>query len=198
MVPQKYKLVWVPLGLVTIPHPKEGAKGATIQAMIASLPQRLFALMALTALTHCSMQKQPAASRMNTHNDDMEASAPKTVSAPTHHFPPASDLDKVLDAKTHTFPEVKATSSAGIATVAPAKEKSTGGPWRIQVGSLPDLETAQAKKRELDAKLGGGVEMSFDPPYYKLRWGGFETRQEAEDRLLELSETIREGFVVRQ
>jgi hypothetical protein len=46
--------------------------------------------------------------------------------------------------------------------------------------------------------LGGVVDVSFDAPYYKLRWGYFETKQEAQDKILELSDLNISGFVVKQ
>jgi cell division septation protein DedD len=42
------------------------------------------------------------------------------------------------------------------------------------------------------------VDVIFDPPYYKLRLGGFATRQDAEDMLADLAERGIQGFVVRQ
>jgi hypothetical protein len=40
--------------------------------------------------------------------------------------------------------------------------------------------------------------MVFDAPYYKLRWGYFESKQDAEDKILELSDLKIQGFVVKQ
>ena len=37
-------------------------------------------------------------------------------------------------------------------------------------------DAAQAKKRDYERQLGGSVDVIFDSPYYKLRWGIFGTK----------------------
>ncbi len=127
------------------------------------------------------------------------ASTPSESTPNSRRFSSPTSTDRLLDAKPHALPAIKSISGDANAPEITTKPiQGSGGPWRVQVGALPDLESAQARKRELDAKLGGSVDVTFEPPYYKLRWGAFATRQEAEDGLLEISEVIREGFVVRQ
>ena len=70
--------------------------------------------------------------------------------------------------------------------------------FQIQVDALSDLDAAQARKAVVEQAVGDKVDVIFDPPYYKLRIGSFATRQEAEDRLLDLAEKNVQGFVVRQ
>ncbi len=155
---------------------------------------------ALAMLSACSLNavRNPASHR---ESGDLESSPkPLKLTSPEKRvYPAPMATDQAIDAKPHALPEIKTATSAGIAPMSNAGEAApSGGPWRIQVGSLPDLESAQARKRELDAKLPSPVEMAFDAPYYKLRWGGFATKQDAEDKLLELSDVFREAFVVRQ
>jgi SPOR domain len=125
---------------------------------------------------------------------------PVVMSQPEkRQYPGGSPTDLAIDAKPHVLPEVKQAATPGIADKEAASTPAVvGGPWRIQVGTLPDLESAQTRKRQLDAKLGSPVDLTFDAPYYKLRWGGFATKQEAEDKLLEMSEIFHEAFVIRQ
>jgi cell division protein FtsN len=152
-----------------------------------------FCLLVGCAIPSRQSQDPSVAAAKNPAQVESNASA----GAPPRRFPPPTETDLLLDAKPHALPDIK-SAAAEAATLEPGKDKPSRGPWRIQVGALADLESAQARKRELDAKLGGSVELSFDAPYYKLRWGGFATKQEAEDKLLEMSEVIREGFVIRQ
>jgi septal ring-binding cell division protein DamX len=107
----------------------------------------------------------------------------------------------MLDAKPMALPAVKPASQAPApgAAAAKAPEPAKGkGSFRIQIGAESDVDAAQAKKAEYEKLLGGAVDMVFDAPYYKLRWGYFDTKQDAEDKLLELSDLKIQGFVVKQ
>jgi hypothetical protein len=108
-------------------------------------------------------------------------------------------LDSLLDAKPIQLAAVKPVSPGGAAPSQAAPEASSGkGRFRVQVGAENDFDAAQAKKKEFERKLGGTVDVVFDAPYYKLRWGFFETKQEAQDKILELTEKNIQGFVVKQ
>ena len=116
-------------------------------------------------------------------------------------FQPPNDLDRMLDANplesktmdAHVRPAPGSTSSAN------ENAANTGkGHYHIQIAAETDFDIAQAKQQEYEKKLSGGVDMIFDAPYYKLRWGSFDTRQEAEDRLLDISDLKVQGFVVKQ
>jgi len=154
-----------------------------------------FFLLALTSCSHRPNPSQHSAGSLDGGADDgwnpSEPLRPKT-------FHSATELDKTLDAKAHDLPKVKPVAGIAPSSTGSVPEKgSTGGPWQIQIASLPDLESAETRKRQLDAKLAGAVELHFDAPYYKLRWGHFPSRQDAEDKMLELSEIIKEGIVVK-
>lgn len=159
----------------------------------------LFLLPGILLLSACSFTAKKAPdSRPTTASEPATDAGHKSAGAPPRKYPAPTETDLLLDAKPHTLPEVKSAAVEPAIGADASKEKSTRGPWRIQVAALADLEAAQARKRELDTKLGGTVDLIFDAPYYKLRWGAFASKQEAEDKLLEMSEVIREGFVIRQ
>ncbi|MDQ3002330.1 MAG: SPOR domain-containing protein, partial [Fibrobacterota bacterium] len=110
--------------------------------------------------------------------------------------------DKLLDAKPIALAAVK-PASQGSQTGSGAVKASepptkTKGNFRIQVGAESDVDAAQAKKQEYEKLLGGTVDVVFDAPYYKLRWGFFDSKQDAEDKILELSDHKIQGFVVKQ
>jgi hypothetical protein len=132
----------------------------------------------------------------------LSAHPPETaVPASGRRFQEAGELDKLLDAKPMAFAAVKpATQSApGSTAAAKAPEPAKGkGNFRIQIGAESDVDAAQAKKAQYERLLGGSVDVVFDAPYYKLRWGYFETKQDAEDKILELSDQKIQGFVVKQ
>lgn len=118
---------------------------------------------------------------------------------PAKKFEEPGELDKMLDAKPIALMAVKPAVTFSPAAGAGAGPAESGrGNFRLQIGAESDVDAAQAKKLELDRLLGGNVEVVFDPPYYKLRWGYFETKRDAEDKLLELSDHKIQGFVVKQ
>lgn len=129
-------------------------------------------------------------------------SAPTEVPIESKSFAPPGELDKLLDAKPIAMAPVQPAamavpSGAGIPKAAEPANKARGN-FRIQVGAESDVDAAQAKKAEYEKLLGGSVDVVFDPPYYKLRWGYFDSKQDAEDKLLELSDYKIQGFVIRQ
>jgi cell division protein FtsN len=155
---------------------------------------------AYAVLSACSFNaSRKPASHYEPENIEASPKPLKLTNPDKRIYPPSTNTDQAIDAKPHALPEIKPAKTAlAMPNASTGEAAPSSGPWRIQVGSLPDLESAQARKRELDAKLPSPVEMAFDAPYYKLRWGGFASKQDAEDKLLELSDIFREGFVVRQ
>ncbi len=121
-------------------------------------------------------------------------------------FSEPDDLDKLLDAKPMVLASVKPTTqstntngSAGTSeTKNPEVSLSGKSKFRIQISAEADIDAAQSKKALYEKQLGGSVDMVFDAPYYKLRWGFFDSKQDAEDKLLELSDKKIQGFVVKQ
>ena len=121
------------------------------------------------------------------------------ASASDRTFGEPGDLDKLLDAKPIALAAVKPVSQAPAAAAPKAPEPARGkGNFRIQIGAESDVDEAQAKKAAYEKLIGGTVDMVFDAPYYKLRWGYFETKQDAEDKILELTDVKIQGFVVKQ
>ncbi len=118
-------------------------------------------------------------------------------------FEEPGELDKLLDAKPITLAAVKPASQAAPTGASQAKaptEKAAAvkGNFRLQIGAESDMDAAHAKKIAYEKQLGGTVDVVFDQPYYKLRWGYFDSKQDAEDKLLELSDQKIQGFVVKQ
>jgi septal ring-binding cell division protein DamX len=124
-----------------------------------------------------------------------------TVPTASKRFEEPGELDKLLDAKPIALAAVKPASAAqpsGAAAKSPDPVSKGKGNFRIQVGAESDVDAAQAKKLEYEKTLGGSVDVVFDAPYYKLRWGWFDSKQDAEDKVLELSDLKIQMFVVKQ
>jgi septal ring-binding cell division protein DamX len=142
-------------------------------------------------------EEAPAANAPSRETRAPDAAAP----ASGRKFEEPGELDKLLDARPMALPAVKpagqAPAGASAAPKAPEPAKGKGN-FRIQIGAESDIDAAQAKKAEYEKLLGGPVDVIFDAPYYKLRWGYFETKQDAEDKILELSDQKIQGFVVKQ
>jgi len=111
----------------------------------------------------------------------------------------------LLDAHPLPLPAIK-PASAPVTDTATAKSPETAKPaqegtetvFQIQVDALSDIDAAQKRKAVLEAKLDVKIDLIFDAPYYKLRFGSFATRREAEDKLVELAGKNLQGFIVRQ
>lgn len=130
-----------------------------------------------------------------------EQAAGSDAAAPAvgKRFEEPGELDKLLDSKPIALAAVKsAAQSQAAAPKAPEPVTKGRGNFRIQVGAENDVDAAQAKKAEYEKLLGGPVDVVFDAPYYKLRWGWFESKQDAEDKILELTDFKIQGFVVKQ
>jgi hypothetical protein len=159
-------------------------------------------LLSAAFLAACGLIPAPGGSREPGERRDPESShAPAAVQeVETGRFQEPGELDRLVDAKPINFPAVKTASAAGAASPikAPAEPSAGKGRFRIQVGAENDIDAAQSKKAEYERKLGGTVDVVFDAPYYKLRWGYFETKQDADDKILEISEYNIQGFVVKQ
>ena len=125
-----------------------------------------------------------------------DASAP----AAGKRFEEPGELDRMLDSKPIALAAVKPASQSqpGTAAKAPEPVSKGRGNFRIQVGAESDVDAAQAKKAEYEKLLGGSVDVVFDAPYYKLRWGWFDSKQDAEDKILELTDFKIQGFVIKQ
>lgn len=125
---------------------------------------------------------------------------PKAAAAPAGRFEEPGDLDRLVDAKPLPLAAVKPVSTGSPASPGKAAPEAASGKgrFRIQVGAESDIDAAQSKKRELERILGGTVDVVFDAPYYKLRWGFFEAKQDADDKILEISEFKIQGFVIKQ
>jgi septal ring-binding cell division protein DamX len=135
-----------------------------------------------------------------------------STSNASHRFSPPTALDSLLDANAIPLPSIKPAdvpiqmgedvpTPAGASEDAPTSEARTTAPavlFQIQLDALSDIDSAQARKAVLEQTLGSKIDMVFDPPFYKLRYGSFSSKQEAEDALADLAEKNMQGFVVRQ
>jgi len=131
-----------------------------------------------------------------------------------HHFSPATSLDSLLDANPIPLPAVKPAdietdansappgTNPAVSTPSASDTSATSNTpavfYQIQLDALSDIDSAQARKAVLEQALGSKIDMVFDPPFYKLRYGNFPTKQEAEDALTDLAEKNMQGFIVRQ
>lgn len=133
-------------------------------------------------------------------NSESATAVPNAVASNLgNKLPEPGELDKLLDEKPIALAAVKTTVHSGSGAQTKLSEPvSTGrGKFRIQIGAESDMDAAQSKKGIYEKQLGGTVDVVFDAPYYKLRWGYFESKQDAEDKLLELSDQKIQGFVVK-
>ena len=67
------------------------------------------------------------------------------------------------------------------------KESKGNGYYVLQFEAVGDFDAAQRRKAQLSASTGYTIQVVFDPPFYKLRGGGWTKRKVAEDKARELS-----------
>jgi septal ring-binding cell division protein DamX len=176
----------------------QGFRRGRIPALVGS------ALALAWALSGCAgiSQRGGETAREGSEESAQPASRQDEAPVPSKRFEEPGELDKLLDAKPIAMAAVKPASQAapsGPGAAKSAEPISKGkGSFRIQVGAESDVDAAQAKKQEYEKVLGGTVDVVFDAPYYKLRWGYFDSKQDAEDKLLELSDLKIQMFVVKQ
>ncbi len=148
------------------------------------------------------VHKEDGAVEGHENGSSMASPGKQDPSNGNKRFEEPGELDKLLDAKPLALTAVKLNSTSSSSTGMAGKPTEMAvpgrGKFRIQIGSESDMDAAQAKKGSYEKQLGGTVDMVFDAPYYKLRWGSFNTKQDAEDKILELSEFKIQGFVVKQ
>lgn len=132
--------------------------------------------------------------------DQEQSGTAASAPAGAKRFEEPGELDKLLDSKPIALAAVKpaAQSQGGSASKVQEPVAKGRGTFRIQVGAESDVDAAQARKAEYEKLLGGSVDVVFDAPYYKLRWGWFDSKQDAEDKILELTDFKIQGFVVKQ
>ncbi len=162
--------------------------------------------LALAGLVGCAAQSP--ADKASASGDFSEGSAPavpvtRSESSKTgKNLEEPSEVDRLLDAKPMVLAVVKPASpgtASNYATTKPQEMASPGkGKFRIQISAESDMDAAQTKKGTYEKQLGGTVDVVFDAPYYKLRWGYFDSKQDAEDKLLELSDQKIQAFVIKQ
>jgi len=120
----------------------------------------------------------------------------------SRNFTAPTAMDSLLSAHPHALPAVIRSVPPDTVAVPvppnPLDKNAPVGTFQIQVDALASMDAAQERKAILESKLGVKMEMIFDPPYYKLRFGKFTTRGEAEDKLLELAQKKVQGFILRQ
>ena len=99
------------------------------------------------------------------------------------NFSPPNAVDSLIDAHPIALPTIKPADFRSTESPVPQPENTDtstsltkASAFRVQVDALSDLDSAQSRKTFLEQTLGEKVDVIFDPPYYKLRLGGFATR----------------------
>jgi len=126
--------------------------------------------------------------------------APATNTKNNFHkdFEKESDLDELLDKE----PLILTKSSKPIpasykSTLDSNKKNKSKNQYRIQLLTVADIESAQQKKNQFAYLIGEYVEIYFDAPFYKLRFGHFDSQRAAEEKLLDLLDLGLNGFVIK-
>jgi hypothetical protein len=71
------------------------------------------------------------------------------------------------------------------------------GHYIIQFEAVADFDAAQKRRRIIEKKTGYGVYLTFVAPFYKLRGGGWDSREDAEDAAHKLLDLGLGGYVIK-
>jgi hypothetical protein len=118
-------------------------------------------------------------------------------------FSPPLPLDSLLDANSISMkselPDGSKKQSQSPKKNAHSQKKSSHkGIYRIQLLTVADFETAQDKKYSLSRILGASVDILFDAPFYKLRYGRYSSKRKAQEKLLDIKDLGLQGFVIKE
>ncbi|WP_290763293.1 SPOR domain-containing protein [Fibrobacter sp. UBA4297] len=89
------------------------------------------------------------------------------------------------------------TSNSAVPAKVSGKSEKSDGFYMLQFEAVGDFDAAQRRKAQLSASTGYTIQVVFDPPFYKLRGGGWNKRKTAEDKARELSAYNINAFVVK-
>ena len=89
------------------------------------------------------------------------------------------------------------TSNSAVPAKVTGKNDKADGYFMLQFEAVGDFDAAQRRKAQLSASTGYTIQVVFDPPFYKLRGGGWTKRKVAEDKARELSAYNINAFVVK-
>ena len=89
------------------------------------------------------------------------------------------------------------TSNSAVPAKVTSKNDKADGYFMLQFEAVGDFDAAQRRKAQLSASTGYTIQVVFDPPFYKLRGGGWTKRKVAEDKARELSAYNINAFVVK-
>ncbi|MBF0430670.1 MAG: SPOR domain-containing protein [Fibrobacteria bacterium] len=122
---------------------------------------------------------------------------------PKKQFSEATALDSALDRHPIVIdasfyqrdPNTEKQSAPNLNTNLKTKEQSS---YQIQLLTVADFETAQNKRYSLSRMLGSHIRILFDAPFYKLRYGKFTSKKEAQEKLIDIREMGIQGFLVKE
>ncbi len=69
--------------------------------------------------------------------------------------------------------------------------------YRIQFSNIAEIQEALNQKNKIEKAINQEVEMIFEPPFYKLQLGGFESESAAQSKLNYFSRLGIFGFVLQ-
>ena len=77
------------------------------------------------------------------------------------------------------------------------KESKGNGYYVLQFEAVGDFDAAERRRAQISASTGYNIQVVFDAPFYKLRGGGWTSKQAADDKARELSAYNINALVVK-
>jgi hypothetical protein len=135
---------------------------------------------------------------------EQAASSGKTMREHERSFDPSHYRDSTVTGSgtTATRGTVRSRTRSPEATSTGRFERAMG--FRVQLFSSTDVEATRARQEEMRSRLQelglskGRLDIVFDAPYHKLRFGDFATKKDADAALRQLHQAgVKEAWIVR-
>ncbi|MGL1933913.1 MAG: SPOR domain-containing protein [Fibrobacterales bacterium] len=108
-------------------------------------------------------------------------------------------IDEIFKGKEYTLKGIDTTqSNKDFYFVKNREVKKDESSYILQFATLADFDAAQKRLRYLNQLTGVPLRLIFDAPFYKIRGGVFETKDAAEDKLIELRQLEVSAFIMKK
>ncbi|MGL1901448.1 MAG: SPOR domain-containing protein [Fibrobacterales bacterium] len=108
-------------------------------------------------------------------------------------------VDEMFKGKEYTLKGIDTTqSNKDFYFVKNREVKKEESSYILQFATLADFDAAQRRLKYLNQLTGVPLRLIFDAPFYKIRGGVFETKDAAEEKLIELRQLEVSAFVMKK
>ena len=115
-------------------------------------------------------------------------------------FAQSNAIDTLMQGKEYKLPPLDSSlrsKSTGFKSTESEQTNAKDYVYMVQFDALADFDAAQARRADLQRRTGFSIQLVFDSPFYKLRGGSYNKKEDAEDQVRQLAENNIQAFVVK-